>query len=483
MVDDDEGPLPHNIEVEQALLGALLVSGDAYDQICTFLRPAHFYTAVHGEIYEAIGRFIDQGKDPSPASLKTLFQDHDELKPLGGGRYLVDLAENVVSVYNVRDYANQVYDLHLRRAMASLAAQMAEEARRFDLEGGAADQIETIERKLYELASTGVFETDFYSISDSLNVAISQAETAYKNETGLLGVTTGLFALDERLGGLHPSDLVILAGRTGMGKTALAVTIAAAAARAHLDSAGASGAPVAYFSLEMSHDQLSSRLLATEAGISSDKMRRGEVSQQDFQRMVEARGAIDPMPLYIDQTPALSVPRLRVRARRLKRQHGLGLIVIDYLQLMDPSQRGENRVQQVTEITRGLKAIAKELQVPVLALSQLSRNIEQRDNKRPLLSDLRESGSIEQDADVVMFIHRESYYVEQSEPVRLSDESLTAFAARRGEWGARSSETHDQAECIIAKQRHGPTGTVKLGFDRRGPSFRSLLVDRKGRDA
>src|SRR5690348_11612615 len=401
---------PHNYEAEMALLGAILANNLVFDKVNEFLRPDHFADALHGRIYEAAGKLIERGQIADALTLKSLFDQDPALIEHGGAAYLARLAGSVVTIINAEDYGRVIHDLHLRRQLIELGEEMVNVAHGQDLDLPATGQIETAEEQLFRLSETG---------------AVKMAEAAVNREGHVTGVTTGLIDLDKKLGGLQPSDLVILAGRPSMGKTALATNIAFNAAQAHMESPE-NGGRVAFFSLEMSAEQLAMRILAERTEISSDRIRRGEISRDDdFTRLVIAAQELQKLPMHIDDTPGLTVPALRTRARRLKRRHGLGLIVVDYLQLMrSPAGfRNENRVQEVSEITRGLKAIAKELDVPVLALSQLSRAVEQRDDKRPQLADLRESGSIEQDADVVMFIFREQYYHERGEPKQRDDES------------------------------------------------------------
>jgi replicative DNA helicase len=477
---------PHNYDAEQALLGAILVDNRTFDRVHEFLRPDHFFDVLHGRIYEAIARLIERGQVANPVTLKNQFDQDTALAELGGAQYLARLAASVVSIINAGDYGRAVHDLYLRRQLIGLGEEVVNEAYDFDHDVKGNEQIEKAEQRLFTLAETGQIEGGPLPLSQSLTAAIRIAEAAYKRESHVTGVTTGLGDLDKKLGGLHPSDLVILAGRPSMGKTALATNIAFNAASAYRevrDETGhvrvLDGAKTVVFSLEMSAEQLATRILAEQTGVSSDRIRRGDVREQDFPRFVEAAQRLARLPFFIDDTPALSVSSLRTRARRLKRQHGLGLIVIDYLQLMRPSAgvRAENRVQEISEITRGLKAIAKELGVPVLALSQLSRAVENREDKRPQLADLRESGSIEQDADVVMFIFREQYYHERSVPMQRSDEADDKFNQRYTRWQDHGTKVHNVAEVNIAKQRHGPIGTVKLFFDGAVTKFADFVSE------
>ncbi len=469
--------MPHNEEVEQALLGALLVNNKSLEKVSEFLRPEHFYNPVHGRIYQAVSTFIERGQDASPITLKSYFEKDQDLSQVGGGQYLSDLASHIISVVNVEDYGRTVYELHLRRALVALGEDVVNEAYEHAVDSTASLQIETAEKRLFELATAGDFKGGFVSFQQTLTKAINQAQLAYQREGLLTGVPTKLVDIDKKLGGFQNSDLIIIAGRPSMGKTALATNMAFNAAREFLETNGKEGAVVGFFSLEMSAEQLATRILADMTSISSDKIRRGEVRDTDFHKFVDASQRLSASPLFIDDTPALTIGAIRTRARRLKRQHNVGMIVIDYLQLLQGSGKpgGEqNRVLEISEITRGLKAIAKELQIPVIALSQLSRAVENRDNKRPQLSDLRESGSIEQDADVVMFVYREEYYLSREEPKQGINQSEDKFRDDYAGWQKRLEDCHNVAECIIAKQRHGPIGTVKLQFDGEFTRFTNL---------
>ncbi len=475
---------PHNYEAEQALLGAIMVNNQALDRVNEFLRPEHFHDPVHGRIYATIGALIERGQVANPVTLKAQFDQDPALAEVGGAQYLVRLAAAVVSIINAADYGRIVHDLYLRRQLIELGEEVVTDAYAQNTEAPAVGQIEKAEQQLFTLAETGQIEGGPVILSQSLAQAIRIAEAAYKRDSHVTGVTTGLADLDKKLGGLHPSDLVILAGRPSMGKTALATNIAFNAAMAYREIRDESGhvkvldgAKVAFFSLEMSSEQLATRILSEQTAISSDRIRRGEVREDDFPKFVEAAQRLSRLPFFIDDTPALGVSALRTRARRLKRQHGLGLIVVDYLQLMRPSTgvRSENRVQEISDITRGLKAVAKELGVPVLAISQLSRAVENREDKRPQLADLRESGSIEQDADVVMFIFREQYYLERTEPKQRADESDDKFNERHQRWVDRCNKMCNVADVNIAKQRHGPIGTVELYFEGAVTKFGDLM--------
>ena len=485
-VDLERSPQPpSNTEAEQALLGAILVNNAAYGRVAEFLAPEHFGNAVHGRIFAAIGKLIERGQIANPVTLKNLFDQDGALAEIGGAQYLARLAESAVTIINAEHYGRTIHDLHLRRELITIGQDVVTEAFQHDLDDPAVVQIERAEAKLFELATTGQAEGGPQPFSKALTTAIDMAAAAFKRDGKTVGVATGFTDLDKKLGGLHPSDLIILAGRPSMGKTALATNIAFNAAKSYRGVRGPDGrmtaedgAVIGFFSLEMSAEQLATRILAEESGTSSDRIRRGDVRREDFDKFVAASQRLSAVPLYIDDTPALSISALRTRARRLKRQQGLGLIVVDYLQLMRPSLQNrimENRVQEVSDITRGLKAIAKELDVPVLACSQLSRAVEQREDKRPLLADLRESGSIEQDADVVMFIFREEYYLSRGEPSRRAEESDDKFNDRYDRWKERCETTYGIAEVIVAKQRHGPIGTVKLHFEAETTKFDDFI--------
>ncbi|HEX2582066.1 MAG TPA: replicative DNA helicase [Dongiaceae bacterium] len=468
---------PHNDEAEQALLAAILVNNLVLDRVNDFLRPEHFGDALHGRIYAASVTLWERGQIADPVTLKNLFDRDEALKDIGGAQYLAALARAAVTIIDAEDYARAIYDLYLRRQLIDVGSDIVNRAFDFDPQESASEQIEQAEQRLFQLAEHGQVESGPQAFSRVIERALGQAEAAFKRDSHITGVTTGLRDIDRKLGGLQPSDLVILAGRPSMGKTALATNMGFNATQARRDDQD--HYRVVFFSLEMSAEQLAMRIMAEKSGISSDRIRRGEVGTEDFQKIADAALAMAQAPFFIDDTPALTVPALRTRARRLKRQHGLDLIVVDYLQLMRAAQRGgqENRVQEISEITRGLKAVAKELNVPVLALSQLSRAVEQREDKRPQLADLRESGSIEQDADVVMFVYRDQYYHEREEPKPRNEESDEKFGERMRRWQDRGNRIHNKADVIIAKQRHGPIGTVELYFEGATTRFSDLAQD------
>jgi len=476
---------PYNTEAEQALLGAILINNAAYLRVSEFLQPEHFGNAMHGRIFAAIGKLIERGQIANPVTLKNLFDQDGALTEIGGAQYLARLAGAAATIINAEDYGRAVHDLYLRRELITLGEDVVNDAYRQDLEDSPREQIERAEKKLFDLATTGQAERGFQVFSAALTDAITSAEAAFKRSGKTVGLATGFIDLDRKLGGLHRSDLVILAGRPSMGKTSLATNIAFSSARAYKAGHASDGRKVAedgavvgFFSLEMSAEQLATRILSEVSGVASDRIRRGDVSREDFDKFVQATQQLASLPLFIDDTPALTVSALRTRARRLKRQQGLGLVVVDHIQLLRPSTQLrviENRVQEISDLTRSLKALAKELDVPVLALSQLSRAVEQREDKRPILADLRESGSIEQDADVVMFIFREEYYLSR-EPTRRPDEAESKFSERYQEWRERLEKIHGLGEIIVAKQRHGPIGTVKLRFDAETTKFENYMA-------
>lgn len=472
--EEDSAPsyrvLPHNLEAEQGLLGSLMVDNRALERIGDFLSAEHFYAPAHQRIYSAIVTLVERGQSASPVTLKGYFEKDEDLAPVGGSEYLAELAASVISVINAKDYAESIYDLYLRRELIGFGEEIVNDSYEQNIEETATNVMEKAESRLFRLAETGDVQGGFVTLKSSVTTAIEIAEQAFKSDSSVTGVSTGLRDLDHKLGGLHNSDLLILAARPSMGKTALAVNIAFNASELFARTGGKQGGRTGFFSLEMSSDQLATRILADQSGISGDALRKGNIHEKDFRHFVEASQKLSQVPLYIDDTPALTIGAVRTRARRLKRQYGLDLLVVDYLQLLRGSgsrQSETNRVLEISEITRGLKAIAKELQIPVIALSQLSRAVEQRDDKRPQLSDLRESGSIEQDADVVMFIYREEYYLSRSEP-DMED------AEKYAKWQEKVSNAHNIAEVLVAKQRHGPIGNVHLFFDGNLTRFSDL---------
>jgi replicative DNA helicase len=469
---------PHNIEAEQALLGAILVNNEALYRVTDFLEPTHFFEPVHQKIYEIARGLIRNNKLASPVTLKTYLPADADIAGLTLGQYLARLAAEATTIINAADYGRTVYDLAVRRDLIRIGEDMVNTAFDAPVDFAPRDQIEDAERRLYELAEIGRYGGGFLKFETALTTAVDMAARAYQRDGKLSGLATGLRDLDSKMGGLQPSDLVIVAGRPGMGKTALATNIAYNVARAwrgevradgHIDTVN--GGIVGFFSLEMSAEQLATRIIAEQSGIPSSTIRRGGINERDFENIKDVAIELQHLPFFIDETGGLSVAQLAARARRLKRQRGLDLLVVDYIQLLQGTTRrsSENRVQEVTEITTSLKALAKELNVPILALSQLSRQVESRDDKRPQLSDLRESGSIEQDADVVLFVFREEYYLSNREPRPGTDEHI--------KWQTEMDAAHGKAEIIIGKQRHGPTGTVNLQFEAAVTRFDNLVRD------
>jgi len=468
---------PHNIEAEQALLGAILVNNEAFYRVSDFLQGEHFYEPVHREIYEIASKIIRAGKAATPITVKTYLPDQ-LTADMTMQQYLGRLGTEATTVINAADYGQTIYDLAIRRALIQIGEEMTSVAYEADVEMTAPKQIEEAEKSLFDLAEKGQYQGGFQPFNEALTDAIRMAGEAYQRDGRLSGIATGLIDLDRQMGGLQKSDLIIIAGRPGMAKTSLATTIGFHVARSWKGEVTpdghrktVDGGQVGFFSLEMSAEQLATRILSAQAEISSADIRRGNIHESQFSRLVDVSNMLSTVPLYIDDTGGLSISQLAARARRLKRQKGLDLIIIDYIQLLSGSSKraNENRVQEITEITTTLKALAKELDVPIIALSQLSRQVESRDDKRPQLSDLRESGSIEQDADVVTFIYREEYYLKNKEPREGTPEHLT--------WMSDMEKVHGRAEVIIGKQRHGPTGTVQLSFEGQFTRFGNLAPD------
>jgi replicative DNA helicase len=467
---------PHNIEAEQALLGAILVNNEAFYRVSDFLEPKHFLETIHQRIYELVGGLIRAGKLATPVTLKTFLPAELDIAGLTVNQYLARLAAEATTIINAEDYGRTVYDLSIRRDLITIGEDMVNLAYDAPVDATPQSHIEGAERKLYELAETGRYESGFQRFAQALTTAVDMAARAYQRDGSLSGLATALTDLDSRMGGLQPSDLIILAGRPGMGKTALATNIAYNVAKAwsgevradgHMETVN--GGIVGFFSLEMSAEQLATRIISEQTGIPSNKIRRGTIDEADFEKIKDVSIELQNLPFYVDETGGLSIGQLAARARRLKRQRGLDLLVIDYIQLLQGSTRrsSENRVQEITEITTRLKALAKEINVPILALSQLSRQVEGREDKRPQLSDLRESGSIEQDADVVLFVFREEYYHQMRKPTEANREKFA-------EWLTEGERVEGKAELIIGKQRHGPTGTVELQFDAAVTRFANL---------
>lgn len=470
--------LPRNIEAEAAFLGAILIDNRIIEDVSIKLTPEHFFEPLHGRVYEQILRLIDRNMLVTPVTLKPFFEADEAMKELGGPGYLVKLTADGAGLIGARDFAQQIYDLALLRELVTVGRTLVDNALDTSESVDPKGQIEAAESALYKVAE-GEGETgSTKSFLAASTEAIRNVEKALQSGGHLSGVTTGLDSINAKCGGLHNSDLVILAGRPGMGKTSLATNIAFNAARRWvreredgIEEAKGAGARVAFFSLEMSADQLATRILAEQSGISSELLRMGKISREDFRELSRASRELQELPLYIDDTPALTIAALRTRARRLQRRHGIGLIIVDYLQLLQGSSRAsDNRVNEISEISRGLKTLAKELGVPVIALSQLSRAVEQRDDKRPQLSDLRESGSIEQDADMVWFVFREDYYEAAKQPDPANE-------ALHEAWREKMERIFGVAELIVAKQRHGSTGRVRMKFEAKITRFSDLADD------
>ena len=463
IVQDKFKELPNNIEAEQAVIGSILVSNEIFDEINIIVSNINFYDKKNQKIFSAIESLIFKGMLANPITLKNYFKDEGD--DLDIPEYLVKITKFSTSTRQATEYSKIIYDMYVRRQLIKISEETIDTAKLNDLDINGQNIIEKSERLLFDLEEKGSFNSSLVKFDEAMRQTIEMASAAYKNEEGIVGVPTGLKDLDDRLGGLHQSDLIIIAGRPGMGKTALATNIAFNAAQKLLDSERKSS--IAFFSLEMSSEQLSTRILAEQSRIKSNDIRRGKISDDQFDKFIETSKNISELPLYIDETPAISIAALSNRARRIKRLFGLDMIIVDYIQLMKGSYNNKDgRVQEISEITQGLKAIAKELSIPVVALSQLSRAVEQRDDKKPQLSDLRESGSIEQDADVVMFVYRESYYLKSKEP--------RPATVEHAEWQAKMNEVSHLAELIISKQRHGPTGNINLEFEEMFTKFKDL---------
>ena len=466
IVKDQFKELPNNIEAEQAVIGSILVSNDIFDEISTIISSINFYDPMHQKIYEAVESLVYKGMLANPITLKNYFED--EKDDLNVPEYLVKITKFSTSVRQAVEYSKIIYDMFVRRELIKISEQTIDSAKLNELDTNGQTIIENSERLLFDLAEKGSFNSSLIKFDEAMKQTIEMASAAYKNEEGIVGVPTGLRDLDDKLGGLHQSDLIIIAGRPSMGKTSLATNIAFNAAQKLQDSGKKSS--IAFFSLEMSSEQLSTRIISEQARISSNDIRRGRISDEQFDKFLETSKNIAELPLYIDETPAISIAAMSNRARRIKRLFGLDMIVVDYIQLMRGTTfNKDGRVQEISQITQGLKAIAKELAVPVVALSQLSRQVEQRDDHKPQLADLRESGSIEQDADVVMFVYREGYYLQRKEPREATVE--------HAEWQAKMNEVAHLAQIIIGKQRHGPIGNVTLEFEERFTKFKDTQIN------
>ena len=462
IIQNDLKELPNNIESEQSVIGSILLNNEIFDEINLLITSKNFYDPMHQKIFAAIEKLIYSGMLANPITLKNYFEN--EKDELNVPDYLVKITKFSTSSRQAIEYSKLIYDLYVKRELIKISENIIHTAKLNDLDNDGKSIIENFEKSLFDLAEKGSFSSSLVKFDEAMKMTIEMASSAYKNEEGIVGVPTGLTDLDYRLGGLHKSDLLIIAGRPSMGKTALATNIAFNAAKKIQNDGRKS--TIAFFSLEMSSEQLSTRILAEQSRIKSNDIRTGKISEEQFDKFIETSKNISELPLYIDETPAISIAALSNRARRIKRLYGLDMVVVDYIQLMKASNFREGRVQEISEITQGLKALAKELSVPVLALSQLSRAVEHRDDKKPQLSDLRESGSIEQDADVVMFVYREAYYLQGKEP--------RPATVEHAEWQAKMNDISHLAEIIIGKQRHGPTGNVMLEFEAMFTKFKDL---------
>ena len=462
IIQNDLKELPNNIEAEQSVIGSILLNNEIFDEINLLIASKNFYDPMHQKIFMAIEKLIYSGMLANPITLKNYFEN--EKDELNVPDYLVKITKFSTSSRQAIEYSKLIYDLYVKRELIKISENIIDTAKLNDLDNDGKSIIENFEKSLFDLAEKGSFSSSLVKFDEAMKMTIEMASSAYKNEEGIVGVPTGLTDLDYRLGGLHKSDLLIIAGRPSMGKTALATNIAFNAAKKIQNDGRKS--TIAFFSLEMSSEQLSTRILAEQSRIKSNDIRTGKISEEQFDKFIETSKNISELPLYIDETPAISIAALSNRARRIKRLYGLDMVVVDYIQLMKASNFREGRVQEISEITQGLKALAKELSVPVLALSQLSRAVEHRDDKKPQLSDLRESGSIEQDADVVMFVYREAYYLQGKEP--------RPATVEHAEWQAKMNDISHLAEIIIGKQRHGPTGNVMLEFEAMFTKFKDL---------
>ncbi|MAN55465.1 MAG: replicative DNA helicase [Paracoccus sp.] len=476
---EEKAAIPYSLEAEQQLLGALLTNNDVFDRVTQVIKPEHFYHPVHARIFEICSERIRKNALASPVTIKAFLENDEGLKELGGPAYLARMASAAISAYAARDYAQMIREFALRRELIQLGHDISSRASTVEVGDDAEEQIKVAEQTLYQLGEQGVAERGFQSFLKAVTGAVQVANAAYQRDGKLSGISTGLVDLDGKMGGLNNSDLIIIAGRPSMGKTSLATNIAFNIARAHKQGERADGTHgtieggvVGFFSLEMSAEQLAARILSEAAEVPSERIRSGNMDEGEFRRFVEAAHALQNCPLYIDDPPALPINQLAARARKLKRVHGLDVLMVDYLQLLKAASAKDSRVNEVSEITQGLKAVAKELNIPVIALSQLSRQVENREDKRPQLSDLRESGSIEQDADIVMFVFREEYYREREKP---SDSDLDAMA----KWQQIMEQVHGKAEVILGKQRHGPIGTVELSFEGQFTRFGNLAKDRQ----
>lgn len=463
--------LPFNLQAEQRILGSILVNNEILNKVSEFLKPKHFYEPINQKIYSGICNIVEKGISANPVSLHNMFSKDEQFIALGGDDYLSKLAILGGATINAYEYGKIIYDLSLRRDLIKVSEETLGDAYNSGIDYAAIDQIENAENKLFHLASEGVSERGFSTLNDNIASSITSIDRAMKSDDHITGITSGYVDLDAKLSGFHDSDLVIIAGRPSMGKTAFAINLAVNACQELYEKAKKNGGDmpsIGVFSLEMSSEQLSTRMLSMYTNIDSSALRSGRVNEQSYNELKTKAKMLSDLPFYIDDTPALSISAIRTRARRLKRKNNLSMLIIDYLQLIRGSSNSDNRVLEISEITQGLKALAKELNIPIIALSQLSRAVEQRDDKRPMLSDLRESGSIEQDADIVMFLYRDEYYLSRKQPAPGTE--------KHTEWLESLNKVHNMAEVIIAKHRNGPVGTVQLYYDTRFSKFKDYTI-------
>ena len=456
---------PMNIGAEQALLGAIISNNLALEKVENFLEPKHFSSKINGLIFKTLKKLISNDQVADLNTLKIFLENEDDFIDNGGMSYLLKISENSISIINSKQYGELIYDLFIRRKLINLGTNLINESYENFEEQDSNEIIENIESNLFNLTNEGETQKGPKQFDNILEDTIEYAEKAFKKSEDVVGLKTGLNDFDKKIGGLHRSDLIIVAGRPSMGKTAFATNIASNICN---NKKSTKKTNVLFFSLEMSSEQLATRILSEISKISSEGIRTGNLSKNEFEKLIKSSENLKDLSLFIDDSPALTISSIRTRSRRLKRKQGLDLIIIDYLQLLSGESRNlnDNRVKEISDITRGLKAIAKELNIPIVALSQLSRKVEDREEKRPQLADLRESGSIEQDADLVVFLYREEYYLARTEPPEGTEKHIM--------WTSKMEKVHNIAEAIVAKHRHGPISRVKLHFSAANTKFSDL---------
>lgn len=456
---------PMNIGAEQALLGAIISNNLALEKVENFLEPEHFSSKINGLIFKTLKKLISNDQIADLNTLKVFLENDPDFISNGGISYLLKISENSISIINSKQYGELIFDLFIRRKLIDVGTDLINDSYDDYEDQNSNIIIEKTESDLYNLTNDGDSQKGPKQFDDILSLTIDYAEKAYKKSDEVVGLKTGLNDFDKKIGGLHKSDLIIIAGRPSMGKTAFATNIASNICNKKINNKKTN---VLFFSLEMSSEQLATRVISEISQISSEGIRTGNLSKTDFEKIIKASEKLKELSLFIDDSPALTISSIRTRSRRLKRKHGLDLIIIDYLQLISGESKNlnDNRVKEISDITRGLKAIAKELNIPVVALSQLSRKVEEREEKRPQLADLRESGSIEQDADLVVFLYREEYYLARTEPPEGTEKHVM--------WTSKMEKVHNIAEAIVAKHRHGPISRVKLHFNSTNTKFSDL---------